>query len=324
MEKKSSIPPSVLDDIVTDLMASYDTLTYLTNLQGASLPSVDCVSDLIGKLKTIIYPGLIECVDHDTIGLRYYIGQRTTESLILLQRVIETCLRYAASCQDARFRLPESSLPLDQLANDIPESSLPLDQLANDIAIRFFRKLPTIRELLHSDMRAAYHGDPAAQAFAEIILSYPGIHALTIHRLAHELCLASVPILPRMMSEIAHRETGIDIHPGAQVGHSFFIDHGTGVVIGETSTIGNNVKLYQGVTLGALSIHVPKKGESTTEKRHPTLEDGVTVYANATILGGKTVVGANSIIGANVWLTQSVDPGTKVYHVPSDHLIKPI
>jgi len=310
MEKKSSIPSSVLDDIVTDLLASYDTLTYLTNLQGASLPSLDCVSELIGQLKTIIYPGLIECVCPDTTGLRYYIGQRTTECLILLQRIIETCLRYAASCQDARFSLPESNQPPDQLANDI--------------AIRFFQKLPAIRELLHSDMRAAYQGDPAAQAFAEIILSYPGIHALTIHRLAHELSLASVPILPRMMSEIAHRETGIDIHPGAQVGHSFFIDHGTGVVIGETSIIGNNVKLYQGVTLGALSIHIPKKGETAIEKRHPTLEDGVTVYANATILGGKTVVGANSIIGANVWLTESVDPGTKVYHVPSDHYKKPI
>lgn len=170
--------------------------------------------------------------------------------------------------------------------------------------------LPKIHALLKTDAEAAYRGDPAAKGIAEIHLSYPGFRAIVIHRVAHFLYQQKLPLIPRMMSEIVHSETGIDIHPGATIGESFFIDHGTGVVIGETTLIGPRVKLYQGVTLGALSVHDRASGAS--ERRHPTIEEDVTIYAGATILGGHTTIGKGSVIGGNVWLTQSVPPHTKI------------
>ena len=173
--------------------------------------------------------------------------------------------------------------------------------------------LPRLRDLLATDVQAAYEGDPAAQGLDEIILCYPGLQAITVHRLAHELHQLDVPFIPRMMAEWSHSRTGIDIHPGATIGPSFFIDHGTGVVIGETTEIAAHVKLYQGVTLGALSFPKDDSGELVRgQKRHPTIQEGVVIYANATVLGGKTVVGAHSIIGASVSLTQSVPPNTLV------------
>ncbi len=178
---------------------------------------------------------------------------------------------------------------------------------------RFISAIPEIRELLVQDVKAAYYGDPAAHTYAEIMLSYPGLQAITVHRIAHVLYDLDVPLIPRMMSEWAHSETGIDIHPGARIGHSFFIDHGTGVVIGETCEIGDNVKLYQGVTLGAKSFPLDEHGNPIKDiKRHPTLEDDVIVYAGATILGGDTVIGRGSVIGSNVWLIESVPPGSQV------------
>lgn len=180
-------------------------------------------------------------------------------------------------------------------------------------ASRIISKIPEIRQMLEGDVQAAYDGDPAAKSFDEIIFSYPGLKAIMVHRIAHELYLQEVPLLPRIMSEYAHAMTGIDIHPGATIGRNFFIDHGTGVVIGETSLIGNNVKIYQGVTLGALSFPKDERGNLLRDiKRHPTLEDNVTVYSGATILGGDTVIGRGSTVGGNVWLTESVPPGTKV------------
>ncbi len=172
----------------------------------------------------------------------------------------------------------------------------------------FFEELPRIRVILVQDLDAAVRGDPAAKSSNEVILSYPGFQAIAIHRIAHFFWTRQVPIIPRMMSEIVHGRTGIDIHPGAQIDESFFIDHGTGVVIGETTVIGKNVKLYQGVTLGALSV----KKEESNRKRHPTIEDDVTIYANATILGGETIIGSGSIIGGSVWITHSVPPGSRV------------
>jgi serine O-acetyltransferase len=184
----------------------------------------------------------------------------------------------------------------------------------SEVVEGFLPGLPAIRTLLAEDVEAAYQGDPAARSFAEIVVSYPSIRALAIHRIAHELQRLRVPILPRMMSEHAHDRTGIDIHPGARIGRRFFIDHGTGVVIGETTAIGDDVRIYQGVTLGALS---PRHGESLRgQKRHPTIEDGVTIYAGATILGGETVIGRNSVIGGNVWLTESVAAGSRVIAEP--------
>jgi serine O-acetyltransferase len=184
------------------------------------------------------------------------------------------------------------------------------------VVLDLLRRIPAIRALLSKDVLAAFQGDPAANSVEEVIFSYPSIEAITTHRIAHELYREGVPMLPRIMSEHAHAATGIDIHPGAEIGESFFIDHGTGVVIGETCVIGNNVKLYQGVTLGALSLARGVPGK-TSGKRHPTLEDGVTIYAGATILGGDTVIGAGSVIGGNAWLVESVPPGSRIsYEAP--------
>ena len=174
----------------------------------------------------------------------------------------------------------------------------------------FFEKIPTIREYIETDLKAAYDGDPAAGCFDEIILAYPGLRAITVYRIAHELYKLMVPVLPRLMTEYAHSETGIDIHPGAEIGKFFFIDHGTGIVIGETSIIGQNVKIYQGVTIGALSTRGGQK--LSGKKRHPTICDNVTIYANASILGGDTVIGENTVIGGNAFITTSIDANTRV------------
>jgi serine O-acetyltransferase len=176
----------------------------------------------------------------------------------------------------------------------------------------FFNELEETYELLHKDALAIEQGDPAAKSIDEVMRSYPGFYAIAIYRIAHQLYKLGVPFIPRMFTELAHGKTGIDIHPGAQIGSWFFIDHGTGVVIGETTVIGNHVKLYQGVTLGALSV----KKEMAETKRHPSIDDHVVVYAGATILGGRTKIGHHSIIGGNVWLTESVDPYSTVYHQP--------
>lgn len=185
----------------------------------------------------------------------------------------------------------------------------------------FLPFLPEIRARLDEDVEAAFRGDPAARGFGEIVAAYPAVRAIAVHRIAHELYRLRAPILPRMMSEHAHQQTGIDIHPGARIGRRFFIDHGTGVVIGETTEIGDDVRIYQGVTLGALS---PRHGESLRgRKRHPTIEDEVTIYAGATILGGDTVIGRGSVIGGNVWLTQSIEPGSRVVAEPPRHGVSP-
>ncbi|HMF57530.1 MAG TPA: hypothetical protein VK619_14400 [Pyrinomonadaceae bacterium] len=195
----------------------------------------------------------------------------------------------------------------------IGEACRVTDREAGDCAASFLAELPRIRSILASDVQAAFDGDPAANCLDEIIFSYPSIYAVMVYRLAHELHKMRVPLLPRIMTEHAHHRTGIDIHPGTEIGSSFFIDHGTGVVIGGTAIIGSNVKLYQGVTIGAFSFDKDSDGELVRNtKRHPTLEDGVVVYAGATILGGDTVIGRGSVIGGNVWLTHSVPPGTRV------------
>jgi len=189
------------------------------------------------------------------------------------------------------------------------------EEKAEEIVIDLVNKLPQIREILQTDIQAAYNGDPAALSLEEILFSYPSITAITIHRIAHELYEAGVPIIPRIMSEHAHSLTGIDIHPGAKIGEYFFIDHGTGVVIGETSTIGKNVKIYQGVTIGAKSFPLDEHGNPIKGiKRHPDIGDNVIIYAGATILGGDTKIGHDSIIGGNIWLTQSVPPYSRIYN----------
>ena len=185
--------------------------------------------------------------------------------------------------------------------------------LGQEEAMRFIHSLPELRGLLAKDVRAAYEGDPAAKTYDEIIFSYPGLLSITVYRIAHQLHKQGLPLIPRIITEHAHSLTGIDIHPGAKIGESFFIDHGTGVVVGETTEIGNRVRLYQGVTLGALSVNPEEADQLRYKKRHPTIEDDVIIYSGATILGGNTVIGARSVIGGNTWITDSVLADTKVF-----------
>jgi len=196
---------------------------------------------------------------------------------------------------------------------------------AKEIVDEFVAALPEVRRLVDTDVQAAYDGDPAATSRMEVVMAYPGLYAVTIHRLAHVLYKLKVPIIPRVMSELAHSKTGIDIHPGATIGERFFIDHGTGVVIGETTIIGRNVRLYQGVTLGGLSFDKDSTGALVKGlKRHPNIEDNVVIYANATILGGDTTIGHDSEIGGNVWIKESVPPYSRVYNKPPAPVIKKI
>ncbi len=303
----NAIKDKLLEEILDDLMASYDATPELVNRNDSHLPSRECVTSLTHTLEDILYPGLMHCRKLAT-GFKYQIGSELNEAYVTLHNLILDCLMYASTCDHYR------SKPVSR--------EVSLESQADDITYHFFKAIPGIRSLLQLDLKAAYQGDPAAKTYAEIILSYPGTRALAVHRMAHVLHNLGVPILPRLMSEFVHNRTGIDIHPAAQIGHSVFIDHGTGVVIGETSVVGNNVKIYQGVTLGALSIPDPDKDAGG--KRHPTIEDEVTIYSGASILGGQTVVGARSVIGANVWLTHSVAPDTKVLYVPPDLRFKPI
>ena len=233
---------------------------------------------------------------------------------------IDRCKRLVIEERD-RFAL-RSEIPAlaDRLRRLLGQLVLRGESSPDAVVLRFVERLPEIRSWLAEDVEAAFEGDPAAKSFAEIVVAYPSIRAIAIYRIAHELHSLGVPVVPRMMTEHAHDLTGIDLHPGAKIGRRFFIDHGTGVVIGETCEIGDNVRLYQGVTLGARS---PRHGESLRgQKRHPTIEDDVTIYAGATILGGETVIGRGSVIGGNVWLMESVPPGSKVIVEPARHLVR--
>lgn len=215
---------------------------------------------------------------------------------------------------------------VDAIARDLEReiALLPLDMDASKVAQAFVEALPEVHRLIETDVEAAYEGDPAATSPMEVVMAYPGLYAITVHRLAHVLYRLKVPIIPRVMSELAHSRTGIDIHPGATIGERFFIDHGTGVVIGETTIIGRNVKLYQGVTLGALSFDKdPVTGALVKGiKRHPNVEDNVVIYAGATILGGNTTIGHDSEIGGSVWIIESVPPNSRVYNKPPAPTIK--
>lgn len=226
-------------------------------------------------------------------------------------------LRFRVDRAELESEVPQIATGLHALLSQV---GLPEPQTPEALTTRFVGRLVALRQMLSLDVEAALAGDPAAKGYDEIVLAYPAIRALAIHRIAHEIHDYGVPLLPRIMSEYAHDRTGIDIHPGARIGQRFFIDHGTGIVIGETAVIGDRVRLYQGVTLGATSLR-----DSTAQrgrKRHPTIEDDVTIYAGATILGGDTVIGAGSVIGGNVWLTKSVPPGARVMAEPPRHLVK--
>jgi serine O-acetyltransferase len=225
--------------------------------------------------------------------LEYYLGQQVTALYEILSEQIILAIRHDCIRQN--------------------QPCIHCEPLGHKLTVEFLKELPKLRTMLAKDIRAAFDGDPAAKGYDEIIFSYPGIWAIMVNRIAHKLYIQGIPLMPRIMTEYAHGRTGIDIHPGAHIGESFFIDHGTGVVIGETCVIGNSVRIYQGVTLGALSLSKADCKRLRSKKRHPSIEDDVIIYANATILGGDTVVGARSVIGGNVWLTHSVPPDTEVF-----------
>jgi serine O-acetyltransferase len=282
-----------LPHIVSDLVESCQDTDTFHHLNLVGFPSRGVVIEIIERLKKVLFPGYFGEHEVDSFSLAYQMGIEINTLFELLARQITLSIRH--ECHRRQTVCTFCS------------------ERGQKEALTLLKKLKGLRKILTEDVRAAYHGDPAAKSFDEIIFSYPSILAILTYRVAHELNDQEVPLIPRMMTEYAHSITGIDIHPGALIGRHFFIDHGTGVVIGETGIIGDYVRIYQGVTLGALSLPMEEKGDLLRKmKRHPTIEDHVTIYAGATILGGETVIGAGSVIGGNVWLTHSVPPGTTV------------
>ncbi|HYP28848.1 MAG TPA: serine O-acetyltransferase EpsC [Blastocatellia bacterium] len=285
---------NTLANIMERIASSYDEATpKIHHLDRMPLPSREDASAIMKAIEEVIYPGYYTSGGVTHHGIIYRVQERVGWLFEHLRGQISRGLRH-----------------MKDLDGEITQA---YDAEAEEITVMFLESIPSVRRMLAKDIQAAYDGDPAAHCIDEIILSYPAVYAITAYRVAHELYKLDVPLLPRMLTELAHSRTGIDIHPGAQVGESFFIDHGTGVVIGETTVIGNNVKLYQGVTLGALSFPKDDKGRLIRgKKRHPTIEDDVVIYAGATILGGNTVIGEGSVVGGNVWLTESVPPRSRV------------
>jgi len=280
-----------LAQVVEGILASYREHGNINHLDGSNLPARSEVSELLDDLTSVVFPGYFNGEQLDGLTSRYFVGARCARILRRMEMVTGRALTVHCAGKG--------------------HSGEAIAVCAHEHALALLQEIPRIRERIASDVQAALAGDPAACSDAEIIMSYPGVAAIAVHRIAHYLYTQRVPLLPRMMSELVHSRTGIDIHPGATIGHSFFIDHGTGVVIGETCKIGHRVKLYQGVTLGAHSVKGRDK-QAAPAQRHPTIEDDVTVYAGATILGGDTVIGRGSTIGGNVWLTRSVPAGTTV------------
>lgn len=283
---------------VSQCAENYKKEEVFTLKDGKTLPNRAEIIDLVKDLRNVMFPGYF-CID-SCVGMlpEYYIGYRLNELYDSLKSQIYTALLY-----DSKQGEEEG-----------------IDQKAEEICVEFFEALPKVQSTLLKDVQAGFDGDPAAKGKEEIIFCYPGLFAIYVYRLAHILYKKKVPYIPRIMSEYAHGKTGIDINPGAEIGEYFFIDHGTGVVIGETTEIGNNVKLYQGVTLGALST---RKGQQLADvKRHPTIKDNVTIYSNSTILGGETVIGENTIIGGNTFITESIPANTKVSAKSPELVIK--
>ncbi|HTZ50389.1 MAG TPA: serine O-acetyltransferase EpsC [Spirochaetia bacterium] len=286
---------STVDDIVEGILGSYRELGGINHIAGATLPSRQSVERIVHDLESLVFPGFKAEESVAEEDVRYITGERVVRVSRALAVEVEKSIQYACRVRRDCQRHEDCRGEAEEIVRGLME------------------QIPEIRRRVNLDVHAAFRGDPAARSHEEVILSYPGVEAILIHRIAHELWVRDVAMIPRMMSEYIHGVTGIDIHPGATIGDSFFIDHGTGVVVGETTVIGASVKLYQGVTLGALSV----QKELANKKRHPTIEDEVTIYAGATILGGRTVVGRGSIIGGNVWLVESVPANSRIYHNPS-------
>jgi serine O-acetyltransferase len=298
-----------LDDILPGILAELETCENCParhNVRrGISMAGQQAVIDVLEELIAVLFPG---CHLREDVPSREYDDYSPVA-------VEKTALNLRDQCR--------KTFEHQCILNECPEDCDKCDEQAIDAVTHLVKSLPSILAVLQKDVLAAYEGDPAAKSTLEVVMSYPGVYAVIVHRIAHCLYQVGVPLIPRVMSEYAHSKTGIDIHPGATIGDGFFIDHGTGVVIGETCDIGKNVKLYQGVTLGALSFEKDEQGHLVKGiKRHPNVGDHVVVYAGATILGGNTTIGANSVIGGNVWLTHSVPPGSKVYNQQPSPLIR--
>ncbi len=278
-----------IDMLIDGILDSYDRYGLVNRHHTEDFPNRQNVVSILSDIQSVIFPGFRTAEDIDSVNIRYVIGQKVNNIIANLTREIQKALIYtkAQTCSH------------DEIENIADSHCF---KLAEKAALALIEEIPEIRRKIQLDVVATFNGDPAARSNEEVVLSYPGLEAILVYRIAHFLYTSGVPIIPRIMSEHVHGKTGIDIHPGATIGESFFIDHGTGVVIGETCIIGNNVKIYQGVTLGALSV----KKNLQNKKRHPTIEDDVTIYANATILGGETIIGRGSTIGGNTWVTESV------------------
>jgi serine O-acetyltransferase len=294
---KPSGPLSLKSDVTADLERAIDAITEsydgpeeINNLESAAMPNKRAVIEAFNHLKPAIFLGFYSRRSLSRNNLRYSLAEHLYPAYENLSTQIQRAVTYEQGAGRCAVR---------ELG------------FAHEVTMELFNSLPRLRRLLNDDARAAFEHDPAARSIEEVVFSYPAMEAITAHRIAHELYRTGVPIIPRILSEHAHSLTGIDINPGARIGSRFFIDHGTGVVIGETAEIGDDVKMYQGVTLGALSTL--RTSGDCTHKRHPTIENNVTIYAGATILGGETVIGEGSVIGGNVWLMSSVPPGSKIF-----------
>jgi serine O-acetyltransferase len=277
-------------ELVEQLIAAYAEEGPLQIQPGHELPSFDEVRAILARLRELMFPGYAGEAHRSGAALRAAVAAKLADVGMRLQRQVYRGLHH-------RCRGPDDCSECETRSVDVTQT--------------FLGELPALRRKLLADVRAAYEGDPAATGTDEVVFSYPGPSAITIYRFAHQLLRLGAVIVPRMMTEQAHMDTGIDIHPGATIGEALFIDHGTGIVIGETSVIGNRVRIYQGVTLGAMSLPTGRARVLSTKKRHPTIEDDVIIYANATILGGDTVIGRAAVIGGNAFVTESVPAGAR-------------
>ncbi|MCR5451879.1 MAG: serine acetyltransferase [Lachnospiraceae bacterium] len=288
-----------VNTLVEKILADYDGQRDIDRMKPFNQPDREAIKFIIRKLLRIVYPGYYRDMVYKSYSIRGNLTVLIEDVLYNLSKQIGIVLKLSAGDETDETKINEQAYCL---------------------ALTFCNRIPTVREYVETDLQATYRGDPAAFNKDDIILSYPGILATTINRLAHELFLLNVPLIPRMMTEYAHSETGIDIHPGATIGKYFFIDHGTGVVIGSTTNIGENVKIYQGVTLGALSTAAGQALHGI--KRHPTIQNNVTIYSGASILGGDTVIGENAVIGSNVFITSSIPSDTRVTIKSQELIIK--
>ena len=290
---------NILGKLADDILASYETDERTHRIGHIFLPSREKIVKILEDVRRLIFPGYFSHKELTAKNVSIHVESLLAEVRQNLQEQIIACLCTKRQCP----------------ACDQAEQC---QQQASDMAVEFLGSIPDIRRALALDAQASYDGDPAARSIDEVIYCYPGFHAITVYRIAHELLKCGVPLMPRIMSEYAHGITGADIHPGAEIGKSFFIDHATGVVIGQTTRIGNNVKIYQGVTLGARSFPKDERGRIIKGlQRHPTIEDNVTIYPNATILGGKTVIGKGVTVGGNTYLIESVAADSLVKHETS-------